>query len=469
VNKNASRSNDEILALLDHAVSCGDEVEGLEALYVGTQGHRMRLAESAIFQSSSVDDATLRIRAVHRGAEACVETNRLSRAAIAESVAQAMAMVKDTPATSAPMRLPESGVGTPENPAVSAEESPGIMELGPGAKAELLADALLAHERDGLALAGRFHTGRQVQAIRSSKGVAGLHAGTYCDVALSSLTRPAGHRGSAHRERLNRSLEAETIRALAEEARAECHQAADPISVDLGGWDVVLAPAAVAELLAWLGYIGFSSDPFEDGTSFVRDRLDQKVTGEAVTLVDDGSMPTGLGLPVPWDVEGQPKVRTPLLEAGIARGIVHNFRSAEAAGCGSTGHAVRRQFSPGGGSSPTHLHFLPGEASLDGLIGQVNRGLYVTRLHYVNGLIEPRRAVMTGLLRDAAFLIEDGRLGKAVSSMRFTDSISEAFERIEGPSAIGSTLSPHGMDYSLDGGVVCPPILIRGLNFSSAR
>ena len=44
------------------------------------------------------------------------------------------------------------------------------------------------------------------------------------------------------------------------------------------------------------------------------------------------------------------------------------------------------------------------------LVRGVARGLFVRRLHYVNGMLEPRRAVMTGLTRDGTFLIENGKL-----------------------------------------------------------
>src|SRR5690606_3009968 len=192
-------------------------------------------------------------------------------------------------------------------------------------------------------------------------------------------------------------------------------------------------PAAVAELLEWLGEIGFSSRAVEDGSSFVSGNLGRQVTGPAVSLVDDGSMPHAVGVPLPFDAEGQPKQRVVLVEAGVARGAVHDSRSARRAGCAATGHAHADPLFPAPGSKACHLHLSGGEADLDDLLGQVDRGLFITRLHYVNGLIEPRRAVMTGLTRDGAFLVEGGRLGRAIEPMRFTDSILEAFARIPGP------------------------------------
>jgi predicted Zn-dependent protease len=335
-------------------------------------------------------------------------------------------------------------------------------------KERWLADALAAHRRDDLALAGRFHTGVRSMAVRSTTGVDAWHAGTFCDLSLSSLERPAGHRASSFRASLDARATEERVRALADETRAECGRARDPAAIEPGAWDVVLAPAAVADLLTWLSMIGFSSRAWEDGLSFVEDRVGERVTGEAVTLVDDGAMPHGVGVPLPIDAEGQARRRVTLLEAGVARGVVHDTRSARRAGCAATGHAIGVSLFGTGGAEPSHLTFEPGQATPDELIAKVDRGLFVTRFHYVNGMIEPRRAVMTGLLRDAAFLIEGGRLTRAVTPLRFTDSVLEAFARIPGPGAVGRALESHG-EWISGACTVCPHLLIPALRFTSGR
>ena len=59
----------------------------------------------------------------------------------------------------------------------------------------------------------------------------------------------------------------------------------------------------------------------------------------------------------------------------------------------------------------------------------LDRGILVSRFHYVNGLLDTRRAVMTGMTRDGTFWVENGRPVRAIRNMRFTDSILEAFAR----------------------------------------
>jgi len=43
-----------------------------------------------------------------------------------------------------------------------------------------------------------------------------------------------------------------------------------------------------------------------------------------------------------------------------------------------------------------------GESSLEEMIQSVRRGIYVTRFHYTN-VVEPMKAVITGMTRDGTF------------------------------------------------------------------
>jgi predicted Zn-dependent protease len=97
------------------------------------------------------------------------------------------------------------------------------------------------------------------------------------------------------------------------------------------------------------------------------------------------------------------------------------------------------------------------------LLDRLDDGLWVTRLHYVNGMLEPRRAVMTGLTRDGLFRVQGGKPRHGVRNMRFNDSILEAFQRIDGLSA--ALLSVPTWWSSL-GAVTVPSVLIRGLRFT---
>jgi len=95
----------------------------------------------------------------------------------------------------------------------------------------------------------------------------------------------------------------------------------------------------------------------------------------------------------------------------------------------------------------------------------MERGLLVTRLHYVNGLLDTRRAVMTGMTRDGTFLVEHGRRGRPVRNLRFTDSLLDALspERLGG---IGDRLVPVATTWTSLGAILAPSLLLRRFRFT---
>src|SRR5213076_3316872 len=105
-------------------------------------------------------------------------------------------------------------------------------------------------------------------------------------------------------------------------------------------------------------------------------------------------------------------------------------RSAAKVGAVSTGHAI----APGGspfGAVPTNL-VLTGGGARDSaeLARPIERGIYVTRLWYVNP-VRPKEMPLTGGTRDVAWGREDGEIAGPVEDMRFTDSALGVLDRTE--------------------------------------
>ncbi len=442
------------------------DTDGVEALFRGQEGSFLRLAEAHIVQASRTTEGRITVRAVVQGRAARATTGDLTSDGLRRCARTAASRARDAPVGGQLVTLPPPA---PLPDAHPRSLDPATARLDAGTKAAWLAEALRAHRSDDLALAGRFHTGLATLAVRSSTGVAAYHQGSWSDLSLSALERPAGHRASACRQRADVLVDEATVDAMQREVRDECLRARDPVTVAPGEWDVVIAPAAVTELLEWLGMIAFGSRAADDGLSFSHARVGEQVTGGAITVIDDASMPYGVGVPMPFDVEGQPKQAVKLLDAGVARGLVHDSATGPRYGCAGTGHAQLDDNFPTSGSAASHLHVLPGTATPEQLIGQVDHGLFITRFHYVNAMMDPRKAVMTGLLRDGAFLIQGGQLGQAVETLRFTESMLEAFARIPGAGGISRELEPHASWFGSDRCTVAPWLLIPRLKFTSGR
>jgi predicted Zn-dependent protease len=224
----------------------------------------------------------------------------------------------------------------------------------------------------------------------------------------------------------------------------------------------VLEPEAVTELLEWFAMASLGARELEDGSSAFAGRMGEALTGDWVDLVDDAGDASELGFGVPFDAEGTTRRRVTLLERGRPRGVVTDRLYGARLGGGSTGHAA-----PIGvdiGPAPTAMWLSAGTTPAADLVARLGRGIYVTRFHYVNGLLDPRRALMTGMTRDGTFLVEDGRLGRGVVNARFTESLFDALARTEAASIERRAVPTWWTD---GGAVVAPALLVRGFRFTA--
>ena len=246
--------------------------------------------------------------------------------------------------------------------------------------------------------------------------------------------------------------------AVGAEATRRARDGADATDLEPGTYEVVLSPSCVVNVLAFLAIYGFNGRAVEEGRSFAR--VGEAQFDPAISVVDDVGHPNAVG--VGFDAEGTPKRRHELVSGGLTTGLVHDRRTAKALGAESTGHAL-----PGGGSFgalPANLVLDAGEAPPEELIGSVGRGLLVTDFWYTR-VLDPRTIVVTGLTRNGVWLVEDGRIARPVTNLRFTQSFVDAL----GPGAVKGV----GADQTLVAGAtfgfgsyVVPSLHLAAWNFT---
>jgi predicted Zn-dependent protease len=213
--------------------------------------------------------------------------------------------------------------------------------------------------------------------------------------------------------------------AVGERAATKARTASDPTDLAPGRYEVVLEPDCVANILSFLLISGFNGKAVEEGRSFAR--VGEAQFDRSITVRDDVTDPGTLG--IPFDVEGTPKRPLDLVRDGVTRGLLHTRRTAKKAGVQSTGHAVE-----GGtawGALGANLVIDAGQKSTDELIAGVERGVLVTDFWYTR-ILDPRTQVVTGLTRNGVWLVENGRIVRPVTNMRFTQSFLDAL----GPDAV---------------------------------
>lgn len=297
----------------------------------------------------------------------------------------------------------------------------------------------------GAMLAGALMTGEDEFAVVNSSGVACYAASTASGVKLVTLYKQlSGYASDVHPDITALNLEHALKRSLKQSLRKE-----SPVTLPVGAYDIILEPEAVSDLMTWLSFTAFGAKSFEERSSFLAGRMGEMLMDPRITIYDDGNDPHVLGMP--FDFEGTPKQKVILIDSGKASAIVYDTTYGQRFGQPSTGHALGADDTEG--PMPLHLGMNPGTQGFESMLGSCKKGLLIPRFHYVNGLLNPREALMTGLTREGAWLIEGGRLTKPLTTLRFTQSILKAFNQVAGISKerrlvadpsqeIGSSLMP---------------------------
>ncbi len=227
-----------------------------------------------------------------------------------------------------------------------------------------------------------------------------------------------------------------------------------------GKYTVILEPVALFNLLMYLPYLAFSGVAHTDGYSPLKGKLGEKVFSSNLTLIDDPLDDTLF--PVKYDAEGVPKRKTIFVENGIFKAIAYDRKTALKAKTESTGHAG----SPFGGVMITHIKMEEGEKSLNDLIEETEHGILITRFHYVN-IVDMQKLVFTGMTRDGTFLIENGKIKKTLSNMRFNVSLFDILS--DENLTVGKGAEDIGMaelyDFREPARYRIPPVKIKNFNF----
>ena len=406
-----------------------------------------RYSHSSIHQNALSDETAVRLRAIVGRAVGVVTTNSLAVADLRRALADAAALAR---ASRPDDEWP--GVAEPAPIAAAAAYDEATARADAAAQAGLVARVCAAIPKT-MRAAGTSQLEVTEDAVANTREV-----GAYAPGSLAYLRALVlGDQGSGYAEDLAWRADLLDAEAVADRASAKCALDRDRVQLAPGDYEAVFEELAVAEILRIVSLTGLGGQSVREGRSFMAGRIGERVTGERFSLFDDPLDPRTLG--VPFDVEGTPKRRVALVEGGVARGPVYDRASAKAMGARSTGHAADPSRYASGGHAG-NLTMSGGSATREELIGAVARGILITRFHYTN-TPDPRAATMTGTTRDGTFLIENGKITRALANVRYTMSALELFAGIDllGAQRLARDWwSSNGM-----GSVVClvPPMKVR--------
>jgi predicted Zn-dependent protease len=402
---------DQVLELV-RAQAAGAEAD----VHVIADGDGLtRFASSFVHQNVAEENLRVRLRVAVDGRWAVADTNRVDAASLAGLVGSTVDAARLRPVDPA-----FAGMAPPAPAATAGNWDEATAATTPDQRAAVVRDFVAA--AGGLETAGYVATTSERAAYANTAGQ--LLAGHTTSAVVDGIARTGSSDGVARQAsvRLADLSGADAGAAAAVAARS----GARPTDLEPGDYEVVLAPSCVVDMLKFLGVHGFSGRSVAEGRSFVR--LGATQFDPVIDLWDDATDPLSMSLP--YDADGTPHRRVDLVVDGVTSAVVHDRRTAAAAGTSSTGHAVLggEQWGP----FPTDLRLAPGDGgSLADLAGRVERGLLVSDFWYTR-ILDPRTTVVTGLTRNGVWLVEGGEVVRPVRNLRFTQSYVDAL----GPGAV---------------------------------
>ncbi len=181
----------------------------------------------------------------------------------------------------------------------------------------------------------------------------------------------------------------------------------DVINIKPGKYPVILSPAAIGEFISYLGHTatGRSIDTKE---SYFLDKKGKQEFPEYINLSDEPL--NNETIPYYYNQEGKTLSNLNI----IKKGIFENFMVDS--------YYANKLKMEENGNMGTNLVLHGGMDELPDMISNIDKGLYISKLHYMN-FMNPKETTVTGLTRDGTFYIENGKVKNTVVNLRFTESI----------------------------------------------
>ena len=411
----------------------------------GSRGNT-RFARNQVSTGGDNFNTTVTIRSAFGRRSGAVTTNKLDDAALHAAVQTAERLARLAPED--PEAMPELGPQQYGDAVGWSDETAALDAAGRAAMVSAVTDP---SRGAALQSTGYIETESGSFAIANSKGLFAYARGT--GAALTTTVRTPDGTGSGWAGSASHDVSRIDAAALGARAIDKAQRSRDPVAIEPGRYTVVLEPTAVGNLVRLIAFAMNARSADEGRSFFTRpgggNKIGMKVVDERVSLVSDPFQADAPGMP--FNGEGLPIAPTVWIDEGVVRNLAYDRYWAQKQGVAPT---------PFSGS----LRMTGGDASIEEMIASTERGLLVTRFWYIRP-VDPRTILFTGLTRDGTFLIENGKVTKAVKNLRYNESPIFMLNNIEmmgRPTRVSAS-----EDGSPSNAVVVPPLKVRDFTFTS--
>lgn len=437
----------------------------VEAYFYGGHHALTRFANNAIHQNVAEENYGVSVRTVFGGRTARASTNKLDEESLKRVVlaSERLAKVQQPDPDLLPMLTPqERDAGNVSKIPLISRHFAETAAVTPEDRADGVARMVVVANRHDLTSAGIFSSSESIEGIFNSRGLCDWHQQTSAEVSVTMLAPDSSGWQKANSPDV-RNLDPPI---LAEIAAHKAIASAGPRELPADKYTVILEPAAVLDIVGFM-FWDFAGQAVLDERSFLNNRIGTKLFGDNVNISDNAAHPLQSG--APFDGEGMPRQRVPLVENGVVKRVVYARstavkmkRSQYATKVGPIAPSGHGFLLPNEmGEMPVNIVF--GEPAqpqtVDEMISLTERGVLVTRFWYIRE-VDPYEKILTGMTRDGTFQIKNGKVTGGVRNFRFNQSLIHMLSNVE---AMGKPVRASGEE-SFD--MVAPAMKVKEFNFT---
>jgi PmbA protein len=201
-----------------------------------------------------------------------------------------------------------------------------------------------------------------------------------------------------------------------------------------------------------------SADAVQRGRSLFAGKEGEQIAAPALQLLDDGINPEGLAT-APFDGEGIPQQRTPLIDDGKLRTYLFDTYTARKAGRESTGNGTRGSYRTPPSVGTTNLLVAPGSGTTADLVAAAGDGVYVMGVSGLHSGVNP----ISGSFSVGATgrLIRDGELAEPAREMTIASDLVSMLTAVQRAGGEARWI-PFG------GSVKAPALLVREMTIGGS-
>ena len=415
--------------LLDLARSIAERArpsEQVEAFVTHERDFYVKAYDGEVEAISSSEPRGAGVRLIAGGRTGFAYTTDLTEGGLAAAVIQAR--------ENAASATPDDAAGLAQPDSRSAEDVPGLVDpaqgsVGPDDKAAFtvrLEEATRAADPRIRTEEAIYSDSDAEIAIATSTGIESHYRRTDAWCYSVAIAEDAGDTQVAFEFDLARglgSLDADAVAARAAERALAILGAGKIPSARM---PIVFDPYTSGQFLGVLAN-ALTGESVQKGRSLFAGKIGEKVASASLSLVDDGRVAGAPGSS-PWDDEGVPTRRTPVIEKGVLTSLLYDVTSARREGRESTGNASRAGFKSAPHPAPTNLAFDTTGESRDEILRTAGRALLVQDFHGVHSGANPISGDFS--VGATGRLIENGELTQPVREVTIAAPMLEILARV---------------------------------------